>query len=263
MARSHAVGAAHSRLKELCAIVSKVAGVTFAPRHALSYRELAEGIRRGDVGIAWMPPLPAIELEEEGLGAPIALSWRQEGGSYYSALVTRAGRAKGVADLRGLRVAWVDKESAAGYLVPRMHLASLGMDPKTLFSQETFARSHLGVVDAVTSGAVDVGATFCTLDPATRRVVTAGWAAADGSKIRQIEVIATLGPIPNDVIAASMRVPAAIRASLTRWLLAPDERSRELLAELFQARSFRVASSAHFDELRHLVRAARSRGHDA
>jgi len=263
MARSHAVGAAHSRLKELCAIVSDVAGVTFAPRHAPSYRELAQGIRRGDVGIAWMPPLPAIELDEEGVAAPLALPWRQEGTSYYSALVTREGRAKGVADLQGKRVAWVDKESAAGYLVPRMHLASIGMDPRTFFSQETFARSHLGVVDAVASGAADVGATFCTLDPATRRVVTAGWKAADGSRIRDLEVIATLGPIPNDAIVASIRVPASIRSSLTRWLLAPDDRSRDLLAELFQVRSFRVASSAHFDELRHLVRAARSRGHDS
>jgi hypothetical protein len=54
-----------------------------------------------------------------------------------------------------------------------------------------------------------------------------------------------------------------VRSSLTRWLLAPDERSQEILAELFQVRSFRVASSAHFDSLRHMVRSARARGYDS
>ena len=67
---------------------------------------------------------------------------------------------------------------------------------------------------------------------------------------------------PNDAIVGSTRVPASVRSSLTRWLLSPDERSQELLAELFQVRSFRVASSVHFDSLRHMVRAARARGYD-
>jgi phosphonate transport system substrate-binding protein len=268
MAQSHAVGAAKSRLKELCAIVSEATGVSFVPHHAPSYRALADGILHGDVGIAWMPPIPALELEEASAATPLALPWRQESTSYYAALVTREardGRAKGmkVADLAGMRVAWVDKDSAAGYLVPRMHIASNGFDPRTFFSQETFARSHLGVIDAVASGAVDVGATFCTLDPATKQIRTAGWTSADGSKIRDVDLVSTIGPIPNDAIVASSRVPASVRSSLTRWLLGPDERSRDLLAELFQVRSFRVASSAHFDELRHMLRAARSRGYDA
>ena len=262
MARSHAVGAAQSRLKELCAIVSDTTGATFTPHHAASYRELAEGLRHGDVGIAWMPPIPAIGLEEEGVATPLALPWRQEGASYYSALVMREGRAKGIAELRGMRVAWVNKESAAGYLVPRMHLASLGHDLRSFFKHETFAQSHLGVIDAVVSGAAEVGATFCTLEPGSKRVVTAGWMAAGGSKIRDVEAVATIGPIPNDAIVASTRVPASVRSSLTRWLLGPDERSQELLAELFQVRSFRVASSVHFDSLRHMVRAARARGYD-
>jgi phosphonate transport system substrate-binding protein len=250
-------------LKELCEIVSNATGATFTPHHAASYRDLARDVRSGAVGLAWMPPIPAIVLEEDGAGTPLALSWRQESASYYSALVTRDGRAKTIADLRGMRVAWVDKESAAGYLVPRMHIASLGHDARTFFTQETFARSHLAVMDAVVSGAADVGATFCTLEPGSKKVVTAGWTAADGSKIRDVDPVVTVGPIPNDVIVASTQVPASVRSSLTRWLLAPDARSRDLIGELFQVRSFRMASKAHFDELRHLLRAARARGYDA
>jgi phosphonate transport system substrate-binding protein len=245
MARSHAIGAVQTRLKELCALVSEVTDTTFLPHHANSYAELAAAMRDGDVGVAWMP---------------LALPTRQDSSSYYAALITREGRGKSIADLQGMRAAWVDRESAAGYLVPRLHLASLGLDVKTFFAQETFTHSHLGVVDAVVSGAADVGATFCTLEPLSKRVVTAGWTAADGSTIRNVEVVATIGPIPNDAFVAASRVPAAVRSSLTRWLLAPDEKSRELLAELFQVRTFKVASDAHFEPLRHVIRAARARG---
>jgi phosphonate transport system substrate-binding protein len=260
MARSHAVGAVQTRLRELCNIVSESTDASFEPYHATSYGDLAAAIRYGDVGIAWMPPIPAIELEEDGAATPLALPARQESTSYYSALITRESRGKALADLHGMRVAWVDRESAAGYLVPRLHLASLGFDVKRFFAQETFEHSHLGVVDAVVNGTADVGATFCTLEPQTGRVLTAGWTAADGSTIRNVFVAATIGPIPNDVIVASTKVPAAVRSALTRWLLAPDDRSCELLAELFQVRTFKVANEAHFETLRHAIRAARARG---
>jgi ABC-type phosphate/phosphonate transport system substrate-binding protein len=113
MAPSHAIGAVQSRLNELCAIASEAAGVTLVPRRATSYGQLARGMRAGDVGIAWMPPIPAVELEDDGAATPLALPWRQEGTSYYAALVTREGGGKALADLQGRRVAWVDRESAA------------------------------------------------------------------------------------------------------------------------------------------------------
>ncbi len=282
MAQSHALGAARARLKELCDIVSEATGASFSPLHAKSYRALVDGIREGDVGVAWMPPLLAIELEEGNAATPLVLPLRHEGASYYSTFVmreardAREGRASGhgrherperrersIAEMRGKRVAWVDRESAAGYLVPRIHLASLGIDLRSFFGHETFAGSHIAAIDAVVSGAADVAATFCTIEPVTKRIMTAGWMAADGSKVREVERIATVGPIPNDAIVASTRVQASVRTGLTRWLLSPDTRSQELLAELFQVRAFRIASGAHFDALRHMVRAARARGFDA
>jgi ABC-type phosphate/phosphonate transport system substrate-binding protein len=255
------VGSATTRLKELCAIVSEAADASISAFYADSYKELVEKIRREEVGMALMPPIPAIDLEDEGIASPLALPCRNESTSYYSALITREGRAKGIAELQGMRVAWVAQESAAGYLVPRMHLASMGLDVKTFFAHETFTHSHLGVVDAVVSGKADVGATFCTLDPTSKRVLNAGWTAADGSKIRDVDVVATPGPIPNEAIVASTKVPASVRSGITRWLLAPDPRARDLLLELFRVHSFRVASGAHYESLRHVMRAARARGH--
>jgi phosphonate transport system substrate-binding protein len=262
MARSHAVGAAQTRLKELCAIVSDATGVTFVPHHAASYADLAKALRDGRVGAAWMPPIPSLELEDEGVAAAVAVPSRRDGTTYHAALIARRAGAKTVADLQGLRVAWVDRDSAAGYLVPRMHVASLGFDLATFFASESFAQSHLGVVDAVVAGHADVGATFCTIDRQTKRIMTAGWTTSDGATLRPVEVVATLGPIPNDAIVAAARLPMPARAGLARWLHGPDARSMELLEELFHVRAFRVAPGGHFEPLRHMLRAARARGFD-
>jgi ABC-type phosphate/phosphonate transport system substrate-binding protein len=263
MARSHAIGAAQRGLRELCAIVSEATGAQFVPHHAATYADLASDVRAGKIGLAWMPPIPSIALEDEGVAAPIAIPSRQEGTTYHAALITRRAAGKTIADLRGKRVAWVDRGSAAGYLVPRMHVASLGFDVATFFASEAFALSHLGVVDAVVNGTADVGATFCSLDQRTRRITTAGWTTADGATLRPVEVLATIGPIPNDAIVAAARMPASVRTGLARWLHAPDARSRELLVELFHVRAFKVTTSGHFDPLRHMLRAARARGFEA
>ncbi len=97
-----------------------------------------------------------------------------------------------------------------------MHLASTGIDLKGFFSEESFVKSHIAVVEAVALGRADVGATFCSLDPATRRVLSAVWTAPDGRPLFTIETIATAGPIPNDAIVASSKLPLPVRASLRR-----------------------------------------------
>lgn len=261
MARSHAVNAALPRLKDLCEIISAATGTVFYAHLALSYRELADAIEHGDVGLAWMPPIPAVELEDKGVATPLALPSRRETTSYNAALIVRRGGPKTVAELQGRRVAWVDPESAAGYLVPRLHIASLGFDVQKFFGQETFVKSHFGVVDAVVNGLADVGATFCSLDPITKRVITAGWTGADGGTIRPVDVVTTMGPIPNEAIVTATKMPASIKASVTRWLLHLDAPARALLTELFHVQTFRLATPAHFEPLRHMLRTARARGY--
>jgi phosphonate transport system substrate-binding protein len=262
MARSHSVTEAQSLLRELCEIISAATGTVFYAHHALSYRDLSDALEHGDLGIGWMPPIPAIELEDKGVAIPLALPSRRDSTHYHAAFITRRGGAKTLEELQGRRVAWVDRESAAGYLVPRMHLASLGLDPSKLFSQEIFAQSHFGVVEAVVNGRADVGATFCTLEPRTKRILTAGWTAADGQTLRPVDLVTTAGPIPNDAIVAAARLPSSVKTALTRWLLNLDERSKAILTELFHVKAFKLSTPTHFEPLRHMLRAARARGYD-
>ncbi len=247
---------------ELCKLASAAAGLRFEPVYTSSYDELAAAIRDGEAGLAWLPPVPTIELENQNVAAVLAIPARRGATTYHAAFITRRGGPKTLADLRGRRAAWVQRDSAAGYLVPRMHLAAQGFDVLRFFSRELFVHSHAGVVDAVVSGDADVGATFCSVDVPTGKVVRSSWQDENGVVIRPIEAIATMGPIPNDAVVASNELPAAARSALTRWLLTLDGAAKTMFESLLGAGDFRVPATNHYEMLRHALRAAHARGHD-
>jgi phosphonate transport system substrate-binding protein len=249
--------------EELCALASAAAGITFAPVMTSSYDELAAAIRDGEVGLAWLPPVPTIDLLTNGSASVLAIPARRGAVAYHAAFIVRRGGPKTLAELRGRRAAWVQRDSAAGYLVPRMHLAAQGFDVLRFFSRELFVHSHSGVVDAVVSGDADVGATFCNVDAASGKVIRSAWQDDNGTSIRPIEAIATMGPIPNDALVAATEVPAAARSALTRWLLTLDGRAKAIFDGLLGSGDFRVPAPNHYEVLRHALRAAHARGHDA
>lgn len=254
--------------EELCTLASAAAGIRFEPVLTSSYDELAATIREGEVGLAWLPPIPTIELESQNVASVLAIPARGGATVYHSAFIVRRGGPKTLAELRGRRAAWVQRDSAAGYLVPRMHLAAQGFDVLRFFARELFVHSHTGVIDAVVAGDADVGATFCSVDPVTGKVARSVWQDDNGNNIRPIEAIATMGPIPNDALVAATAMPAGARSSLTRWLLAlggsPDSlRAKKIFEGLLGSGDFRIPASNHYEMLRHALRAAHARGHDA
>lgn len=258
-----AEAAGRSPFEELCTLASKAAGVRFDPFIASSYAELTAGLAGGSVGLAWLPPVPTIELENRQAASVLAIPSRRGQTTYHSAFIVRRGGPKTLEELRGRRAAWVQKDSAAGYVVPRMHLASQGFDVLRFFSRELFVHSHIAVIDAVVNGDADVGATFCNVDPATGQVTRSAWQDENGEVFRPIETLATMGPIPNDALVASSELPAAARSALTRWLLSLDGRARELFDMLLGSGDFRVPAPNHYEMLRHGLRAANARGHTA
>ncbi|HEY1955589.1 MAG TPA: PhnD/SsuA/transferrin family substrate-binding protein, partial [Polyangiaceae bacterium] len=156
--RSHVVPAFRTAMSEICEILSSAAGATFEPYIAPSYRDMAQEVERGTVTLAWTPPVLALDLDERGLATPLAVPVRSGMTSYKTAIIARERGPSKVEELRGMRMAWVDRESSSGYIVPRIHLASLGCDLSGFFSTESFVQSHVAVVDAVISGRADVGA---------------------------------------------------------------------------------------------------------
>ena len=259
VAKAAGVTTPDATVAELCTFASKASGEKFLPRVAGNYRELAEGLVSGTIGIAWLPPILTVETMERGAAAVLALPARRGLASYHTAFITRRGGPRTLAECRS--VAWVDRESASGYVIPRLHLASQGLDPTRLFSRETFVGTHPAVVDAVLAGRVDVGVTFINFMPGSKRIQNAGWTDADGRVERPVEVIETAGPIPNDAIVATTKLPVTIRSTLTRWLLQLEPAEKDQFHRLVRATEFRVIPDTHFEPLRHMIRTARVRGY--
>jgi ABC-type phosphate/phosphonate transport system substrate-binding protein len=260
-ADDHASTERRQQVSELCELMTSALGAMFIPHLAPSYRTLATSVDRGEVAFAWMPPLLVLELEERKSALPLALPLRRGStASFYSAILVRQGGPRSIAELANKRAMWVERESVAGHIAARVHLSLNGFDLRTLAS-ESFARSHTGVVEALLMDRADVGATFCTLDPHTNRIVHGAWTDPDGTSTKPLTVLATAGPIPNDAIVASTRVPPELLQRFSAWLVASEgKRQRELFRKLVRADGFTRVMTSHYGPLRAMLATARAGG---
>jgi phosphonate transport system substrate-binding protein len=251
-------------LVELCSWLGNEIGVTVAPHRSPSPIALASAFGAGRVGLAWVSPalfLTARELEQ---AAPIACSVRSGLSTYHGVLfVPASSRLRSPSELTGTRVGWVAPTSAAGYIVPRLALASHGLDPRTLFESETFYDSHHEVTRAVFSGRADVGATFALFEAgnATKSILRAGFLdVVPGGKGR---ILYAAGPIPSDLIVAAPTLPPTLRVRLSRALVglrSADISIQQAVAHILGADTFEEPRPHAFDALREQIADGRALG---
>jgi phosphonate transport system substrate-binding protein len=243
---------AERHLAAICAELARSLSRAVTPKLLNSYAALLDEVSAGGAHLAWAPPLVAIDMELLHLASLAVCCSRSGLTGYHAALFTRHGSPiDKLADLKGSHIAWVDRHSAAGYRVPRMRIASEGLDPGTLFGKESFLGTHERVACAVLAGEADVGATYLSLDPSTRQRLSAGWLEA-GAGLNGAHVIATAGPIPADAIVLSNRLGADAKTTITARLFALADAVPGAVGGLFRADRFEAPQAEHFDELRAL-----------
>jgi ABC-type phosphate/phosphonate transport system substrate-binding protein len=150
--------------------------------------------------------------------------------------VRKDSAVKTVAELRGARAGWVDRWSAAGFVLPRVNLALLGIDPRSFFRTETFYGSHRAVVRALMDGACDVAGTYAQAD-SKGKVRGGAWTDVEGADVR---VLATFGAIPPDVIAARSDLDETRREALRDAMRAVNDSAegRKLLRDALGGETF-------------------------
>lgn len=239
-----------ARLDHFCAALGTALGMPASGLGVWHYHRLLEALEMGDVDVAWLPPILAGLAVQRGRTLPIAIPVRDGAAFYSTALFTREDSPlRSAEELRGARVAWVDRRSAAGYLVIRAHLRSVGIDLDKAFGADQFLGAHDAVARAVQEGEADVGATFVHFDPETGGVLRAGW---QGAKMR---VLSRAGPIPSDVLAIGTHVPPPLRAALQEVLVqGKDEKVRSMAGALFAATGFIAAEPHHLAPLQALLK---------
>ncbi len=241
------------RLGALCTSLSDSSGRSVVPGGVWRYGALVEALSNGKLDLAWLPPLLALRATGKQLASPIALPVRHGVSTYSSALFTRADSPIRVTDdLQGVRAAWVDRRSCAGYLVIRALLRSRGIELEGCFGEERFLGSHDAVAEAVMSGEADVGASYVYLDPDSSTGAafpqSAGWGKAPA------HIIACTGSIPSDVIAARTDLPEDDRLAMLEALKA-DAEGGGPARTMLGAETFISPTPEHLEQLVELLSA--------
>lgn len=213
-----------------------------------TYEELVSSVRDGGCDVAWLPPVAYAWLAERV--TPIGTVVRGGKTTYSAAIVVReSSPVRALRDITGLRAGWVDKWSAAGFVVPRLELVRAGILPSAAFRTEKFYGSHLDALRALGEDACDVVGTYARTPDRGEPATEGAWSEIDGLRVR---VIATSGPIPSDVIAVRRNLlPREHELTATAFRRArEDDEGRALLRGLFGGDELHEGLDPGHDELR-------------
>jgi phosphate/phosphite/phosphonate ABC transporter binding protein len=246
-----------ARIERLLSWAGKRADLDLELREASSYEELAKDVESRRIDVAWLPPIVHVRLGANVV--PLGSVLRGGRVTYETALiVAKDSKAKTIAALRGARAGWVDRWSAAGFVLPRVNLALLGIDATSFFRTETFYGSHRAVVRALVDGACDVAGTFAQAG-ANGKVKGGAWSEVPGAEVR---VLATFGAIPPDVIAARSDLDPSRLEVLREALRAAnvDAEGKRLLREAFGGDTFVEDQTKSYESLARALDMATKRG---
>jgi ABC-type phosphate/phosphonate transport system substrate-binding protein len=213
------------------------AGIALEPVFVRDYAALYDAVHLHEVDCAWAPPLVARDLSRDGAADPCVTVLHRGGANYFSAIVG-TGSLRTPADVT--RIGWVSRLSAAGYLVPRAYLKSIGIPVDG--REERFFHTHARSMEALRMGIVDAIATYATRDDedSAPRVPH----AFEGAR-----VLTTIGPIPGDVIVCTRTLAANVTKRVTDVFRSTKVGPRAAIATLMGATGFGEVPPHHLDAL--------------
>jgi phosphonate transport system substrate-binding protein len=157
-----------------------------------------------------------------------------------------------------VRAAWLDPQSASGYLFPRVELLALGVT----FSNEQFFLAPERVALAVLSGDADVGASYLP-DPTVADPLRAGESLAEvlGPKAENLRAIHVTDQIPpaGFVVSPGVKPEEAQRITSSLAAMHRDAASRDALLHLCHADRLVPVTDSLRETLRSWTAAAISR----
>ncbi len=214
-----------------------------------TFTDVADALQAGKVSFAWLSPLTYARAAEKV--QLLLRSVRADSGSYYSVLFAlESSELRSPQDLYGRRMGWVSRDSMAGYVLPLLALREKAI----VVGDEFFLGSHAAVVRSVMSGAVDAGATFCSVNPRDEpvKIVSAGWTETVEVGPNRFRTLALYGPIPGDVLCAAPEVPDTLRDRFVDAMLHIHEQAggKEIVRGLFGADRFSEAEPGEYLKLR-------------
>jgi phosphonate transport system substrate-binding protein len=118
-----------------------------------------EAVKAGQVDLGFSNPIIYVQLKKGSAIEPLALSAEPKAGARFRGIII-ARKDSGIdkiQDLKGKKVVFVDKDSAAGYIFQMLALSKAGLNVEKDFTTLPFAKKHDNVVMAVFNKTADAG----------------------------------------------------------------------------------------------------------
>jgi len=211
---------------ELRTMLTVADGPDIEPVFVPNYVSLYETVHLHAADAAWCPPLVARDLLRVAAADPVATVLRA------------ASDVRHISDIESARVGWVSRLSAAGYVVPRDYLQSLGIEVDRL--DESFFHTHGRAVEALLDGEVDVIGTYASAHAGKFHTSS----ALEGARI-----LGVAGQIPGDVIVVTRAIEPRIGRALGSALRHARIASDGALAALMNASGFGYVPPDHLASL--------------
>lgn len=201
-------------------------------------------VKAGQVDIAFANPLVYVELRKNASLEPLALSSEPKSGTRFRGIII-ARKDSGIEklqDLKGKKLSFVDKDSAAGYIFQMLLLSKAGLDVKKDFVQLPFAKKHDNVTMAVFNKAADAGGIReDDLDKMKDKV-----------DLSQLKIVGYTDYFPNWPVFASPKLSktttAKIRAALLK--LKPNDPQSDAVLGAARLTGFVPIADKDYDNLR-------------
>lgn len=212
--------------------------------------------KRADV--AWLPPMQGYNVQLGG-AKPVAKLTR-DGRDYYLPVIFNHQKSAptSLKELNHVRAAWVNRNSATGYVFAAAKLDADNV-PFKAFDAHAFLGSHEAVCSAVASGKADIGATFMDDRGSKKNLQIDGCVQTIGKKkASDLRILAVGEHVPSDAFFTRKGLAEPDRKLLENAVLEMRRASegRRLLKKVLRADGLAPCGENDFNPVQRALEAA-------
>lgn len=238
------------RSQPLIRYLEKELGMRVRFQFARDYEAMIKGMEKKIYDLVHLGPKSYVEGHERAGYYAILKPIRHGSATYRSMIIVRKDSGiNTLNDLRGKTFCFTDKESASGYLYPKVLLLKKGIGPDKDFKRVFFTGTHDGVVLNVYHKNFAAGACFDDARKSTFR--------EEPEKIEELRIIARTPPISNEPFAVRPDLDKKLVKKISKAFLklGQSPEGREILEALYPGtglEGYAEAKDSDYDSVREM-----------
>lgn len=206
------------RFQPLAEYLSRETGLDVQLTMLSRYTNVLERLRSGEIDAAFLGSFTGAMAIRQLKAVPLARPVNLDNTSTYHGIIfaRKDSGIRGVEDMRGKIMAFVEPTTTAGYIFPLAWFKQQGIaDYKALLKDYYFAGSHDAAIDAVVEDKADIGA--------AKNTIYNLYLANSSEARKNLIVIARSQPVPSNGLCVMPSVSSPDRAKLQTALFALDQ----------------------------------------